>query len=205
VDGPDGATLWTGLLPGEVSNGPAVAPPAISDGPTPAGVMAFPAAGCGAATCDPTWTFELGSAVPPVVAAPGGDDVFTIRDDSLLVSLSRVEGSAPGLALANDRIYVVGGATVRRIWLNSSVGPTAALPAAATAAPVVAGDLVYVPHPGGGLDVHARPPAAGDRACGGGDRSPHCGRRARAGRPPSNGGWVRSAVRLHPAKLSPPG
>lgn len=156
------ATAWSAELGGLAGGVPGPAP-AVVDGQVFLGdgvtLYGFPLAGCGAATCAPTWTLDLGARPTAVVAAPGGSSVFVTRGSDLL-AVDRATGTvtwtaplgaaAPGLALADDSIYVATGGALD-VFPAAGCGaatcaPTASgtLDANATAAPVVAGGVVYV-------------------------------------------------------------
>jgi len=174
------ATTWTAALLGDLAGGVPGPPPAVTDGQIFVGdlttLSAFPLAGCGAATCAPTWTLDLGARPTAVVATPDGSSVFVTRGTDL-VAVDRATGAitwtaplgaaAPGLALADDRIYVAAGSALA-VFPAAGCGaatcaPTASatLDADATAAPVVAGDVVYVGMTGAvqAFDATQEPPA----------------------------------------------
>ena len=174
------ATTWTGALNGDLGTGlPGVAP-AVVDGQVFVGdgttLYAFPLAGCGATTCAPTWTLDLGARPTAVVATPGGSSVLVTRGTDL-VAVDRATGAitwtaplgsaAPGLALADERIYVAAGGTLA-VFPAAGCGAATCAPATsvtlaadATAAPVVAGDVVYVGTTGAvqAFDASEGPPA----------------------------------------------
>jgi outer membrane protein assembly factor BamB len=157
------ATVWTADLAGDLATGLPGPAPAVVDGQIFVGdgtkLQAFPLAGCGAASCPPTWTLDLGSRPTQVAAAPGGDAVFVARATDV-VAVDRATGaiswtapqaaSAAGFALAGGSVYVaVGGALAT--YPEAGCGAATCAPTAsgtldgnATTAPVVAGDVVYV-------------------------------------------------------------
>jgi hypothetical protein len=155
------AIVWTAALPGSFTEVPVA--PAVVDGQIfvadRTSLSAFPAAGCGAATCTPTWTLDLGNPLGSVVAARGGHDVFTVSGNDL-VAVARTTGTvswrtplgaaAPGLALAGGTLYAGAGTTLHAVpaagcgAATCAVTWTAPLAAAASTAPAVAGGVVYV-------------------------------------------------------------
>jgi hypothetical protein len=155
------ATRWTASLPGSFSEVPVA--PAVVDGQIfvadRTSLSAFPVAGCGAATCTPTWTLDLGNQLASVVAARGGHDVFTVSGNDL-VAVARATGTvswraplgaaAPGLALAGGTLYAGAGTTLHALpaagcgAATCAATWTATLAATASTAPVVAGGVVYV-------------------------------------------------------------
>lgn len=158
-------TRWTADL-GAVSSG-SLAPTAAGDQvfvAVGADLLAYAAAGCGAATCAPTWSKTFPTSSPGAMAGTTGP-VFVIAD-SALIALDRAAGTelwrAPfadsvvgGTALADGVVYVTvtpsggapslvaldaagcGAATCIALW-------TAALSGTGATAPAVAGDVVYV-------------------------------------------------------------
>ena len=154
-------TRWTAELPGSLDMEPVA--PAVQDGQVfvadRTSLSAFPLEGCGAPTCTPTWTLDLGNPLKTVVAGPIGREVFTISGDDL-VAVSRATGTvswtaslgapAPGLAMMADTVYVAAGTTLHAFAGSGCGAPTctagwtAAVDAGATASPIVAGGVVYV-------------------------------------------------------------
>lgn len=126
------AELWRGTLPGTASAESDIGPTVVGDrivavhGDT---VSAFPAAGCAAASCSPTWTVTVPfGTIPlgPAVAGPGGralviqHDVSTGRTDVVAYAAatgtvdwraqlgkSLVGGHDVHLAVAGDSVYAV--------------------------------------------------------------------------------------------------
>jgi hypothetical protein len=156
------ATSWTATLDGayEFLPGPA---PSLSDGQIVVGdgtkLYAFPAAGCGASTCTPSWSVDLGAPPTAVVAPPGSPSVFVTRGTDLLAidratgatSWTAAQAVAPaGMAVTPDRVYV---AVDRALATYATAGCGAAqcapdysftLRSAASSAPVIAAGVVYV-------------------------------------------------------------
>jgi outer membrane protein assembly factor BamB len=172
---------WRGSLPPTFDLSPGT--PAVADGQVLVAegtrVAAFPLAGCGAPTCDATWSLDLGETLGDVAMAPGGDLAFVVAGEHL-VAVDRATGTeawraalgAPATtpAIADGTVLVTAG-SVLRAFPAAGCGASicgsswmALLPAAATASPAVAGGVVYTGSSGGVTGF----PAAG---CGG----PTCG------------------------------
>ena len=162
-DGTTLATEWTGALPGTTLPHPSRVAPAVADGRVVDAegnlLFGFPLEGCGAATCNATWTRDLGAPLSTVVARSGSGEVLTIAGQDL-VALAPDTGEtlwtaplgaeAPGLAVTGDTIYVGAAATLRAFAAGgcgaATCEPTwtAPLGTSATSSPVVAGGAVYV-------------------------------------------------------------
>lgn len=142
----------------------------------------FPLAGCGAATCAPTWSVDLGgdiATVAPPVVTPSGQ-VVTITDQGEMIAVSAATGDEqwrahlgwtmptfglgrrPGVAVAGDVLYAsapgtASGSVLRAFPAGGCGAPTCAPLWTATTpeavtAPAVAGGVVYV---GAAGAVHA--------------------------------------------------
>jgi outer membrane protein assembly factor BamB len=119
-------------------------------------------AGCGAATCTPVWSVDLGSQPSPAVAPVGDDELFVV-DENELLAIDRTTGTitwrAPlgtrgRLAISGDTIYVTTADSLQA-FARSGCGAetctptgTTSLGAVPTTDPVVAGGVVYVGVPG---------------------------------------------------------
>jgi outer membrane protein assembly factor BamB len=89
VDATSGAVLWSGATDGDaVTEQPAVAGPAgdavVVVGTAGGSVHAFPADGCGAATCAAAWSYAAGSAVTGAPAVSNGRLYVGTGDGRLL-------------------------------------------------------------------------------------------------------------------------
>ena len=120
------AVRWTGTVGAPLSVPLAVTPTTIYAAAGDGRVAALPAAGCGAATCDPTWTATL-----PAPAA----DRPTVGADVLYVGGS--DGTVTALPAAG-----CGAALCTALW-------TAAMDAPVAAPPVIASGTLYVATTGG--------------------------------------------------------
>lgn len=186
ADETTGRRIWSADFPWQTT-GPGVGTPTVADGQlfvTEGSVLhAFPLDGCGAPTCTPTWSLDLGgTATLAAVAAAGQDEVF-VAGPNALVAVDRATGavawrgpagSTGRLAVTSAFVYVADGSTLRAFPVGGcgtaqcSPAWTASLGATGYGAPTVAGGVVYV---GEQAAVEAFP-AAG---CG----APTCGRLAR--------------------------
>lgn len=134
----------------------------------------FPLAGCGAATCTPTWSVDLGATIantaPPVVTPSG--QVVTITEEGDMIAVSAATGAEqwradldwtlpgfglgprPGVAVAGDVLYASApetpsGSVLRAFPADGCGTPTCtplwtASTPEAMSAPAVAGGVVYV-------------------------------------------------------------
>jgi outer membrane protein assembly factor BamB len=162
------APLWQAGLP--VISFPA-SPPAVVDGQifvvSGPFLLAFPAGGCGAADCAPTWNVNLGGGtLRTAAAASGGDKVYVTTASGELIAVNRSNGQvawrsgalgAPTFdpAVANGRVHVIAGSTLSTfaadgcgaltcapVWTAGGVRSVAG-------GPLVAGGVVYASAPGG--------------------------------------------------------
>lgn len=86
LDAADGTPTWTGTTDGAaVTEQPAVAADVVYVGTAEGDVLAFGAAGCGTATCDPLWSDDLGGAVTGAPAVSNGQ-LFVGTADGRLVA-----------------------------------------------------------------------------------------------------------------------
>jgi len=127
-------------------------------------LMAFPVGGCGALTCTPTWSTDLGdSPTLPVPVAGPNPQLFVTTLELIAVDQQTgdvrwrapLPGASTGIAIARSTVYVTtvgpdsadntlqafaargcGSATCSPLW-------TAALDTPSNAAPVAAGGVVY--------------------------------------------------------------
>jgi outer membrane protein assembly factor BamB len=120
---------------------------------------AYAAAGCGAATCSPTWTRDLGAAPATPVAGRTGPVFVSVGGD--LLALDRTTGAemwrAPGaggsIALAHGTVYAAtasGATPTLKAFVAAGCGSascaptwTATLPGTAATSVAVGGDVVY--------------------------------------------------------------
>lgn len=173
--------LWTATLPGSDA-GLVLDVPTIVDGRiyvvVEATLHAFPVGGCGASTCSPEWSVDLGSPIDATSPVGGLDgQIFVLSEAGQLLALDAASGAelwrAPyaaaigRVAATGDAVYVTARSpettdqnALQVFAANGCGGPscgplwTAALGASASiaTAPVVAGGVVYV---GNGAAVQA--------------------------------------------------
>jgi outer membrane protein assembly factor BamB len=173
-----GELQWTATVPEPLSGGqstPAVADGQIflADGPR---LFAYPAAGCGAPTCEESWGADVGAPINRIngpVAPTGSDLVYVAGFDGGLWAIDRATGAVrwrattgavTSLAASGRTIYAIsrvapgelrlsaydargcGAATCGPVWTSASVPGSSSSDAAALA---VAGGVVYAGGSGG--------------------------------------------------------
>jgi outer membrane protein assembly factor BamB len=101
LDGLHGQTVWSATL-GATPTAPAVLGDTIVVGSSSGTVVAYAAAGCGGATCQPVWTSDLGV---PITTAPafGNGNVFVATADGWIAQLA-----AAGCGAASCRPLAIG-------------------------------------------------------------------------------------------------
>lgn len=173
-------TQWSAQVPPGQSSSWYVDAPAVADGwifvASRSNVSAYSLAGCGAATCAPSWSTDLAATPRTLATAAGGTSIFTIVGNDL-VAIDRGTGAvswqaplgatAPAVAIAGDTVYAAAGTNLSTFAAAgcgaATCAPTSttALAGTATTAPTVAGDVAYV----GSAGIVQ---AFGTASCGGG-------------------------------------
>ena len=103
LDVATGAILWTGATGDMVESSPAVAQGLVYVGSNDTNLYAFPAAGCGQATCSPLWTFATASWVQASPAVAGGT-VYFGSDDFNIYAVDATTGVLRWKAATSDQI-----------------------------------------------------------------------------------------------------
>lgn len=134
VDGTTHTVEWTAQLPGTSVAGLAATPTTIFAASSDGTVAAFPADGCGAATCAPAWTATLAS--PASVRPSIGGDVVYIGSQDGTVSALPANGC--------------GATACEPLWTATVGGPV-------TGAPVIANGHVLVGSSDGTVTAFALP------------------------------------------------
>jgi outer membrane protein assembly factor BamB len=157
------ATLWTSFV--SLDEHFPVSPPAVSDGQIyvvdGSNLLAFPAAGCGASDCHPTYENDLDAGALRTVAAVAGDDaVFVTTQSGEVIAVNRTDGQIAWRsgalsgatfdpAIANGTVYTIAGSTLYAFAADgcgaTTCGPlwTASEVLSSAGGPVIAGDLVF--------------------------------------------------------------
>jgi hypothetical protein len=165
VEAATGATQWTGAVGGR----PVVLDDQLltSSGTT---LRSYVASGCGATTCDPTWTAVLPATVAELAADAGGRLyalTAAVGDARQLLALDRTDGSvdwsaplpagAATMTVAAGRVHVAAGTTLATFGRagcgSATCAPlwTAALPAAVAGNVASGGGVVYAATTGGAV------------------------------------------------------
>jgi outer membrane protein assembly factor BamB len=103
LDAATGAILWTGNTGGYIFSSPAVANGLVYIGSDDNKLYAFPAPGCGQATCSPVWTFAAGSWVESSPAVAYGM-VYVGSDDNNVYALDAATGALEWTVPTGDAI-----------------------------------------------------------------------------------------------------